>query len=130
MRISSDVSAGLNPAWLRRKQQVISIPEVSGNAKTLTVLQSGDVEDFTAVVPQSDSSGRLNAQAVAGVLAQVRQEHRWCVCRDVQSVRGVPVLHTIVQDDSIGYKGRPPGHVYLTGADAVIRKTVWRTARH
>lgn len=97
---------------------------------TLTVLQSGDVEDFAAVVPQSDLSGRLNTEVVACILAQVGQEHRRCVCGGVQSVCGVPVLHTVVQDDSIGHKGRQPGHVHLAGADAVIGKPVWRTPRH
>lgn len=82
------------------------------------------------MVPQSDSSGCLNAEAVVCILAQVGQEHRRRVCADIQSVCGVPIFHSVVQDDAIGHEGWRPGHIHLAGAYAVINKHVWRTARH
>lgn len=46
---------------------------------------------------------------------------------EIQMVSGIPNLHAVVDNDSVGQQRRPPGHVHLAGTDRLIGESVWRT---
>ena len=95
----------------------------------LTILQCGDVERLTAVVPRPDTRVRLHHEAVLRVLPQVRDVDVAGRGGEVQGVSGIPKLQAVVGDEAVGKQRRLPGHIHLARADGLVGEAVRRTAR-
>lgn len=96
----------------------------------LTVLQRGDVERLTAVVPRAHARVSLHHDSVVGVLPQVCDVDGVCRRREIQVVSRIPKLQAVVNDDPVGKERRLPGHVHLAGTERLKTEAVRRTARN